>query len=227
MRRRTDSVPRSDLIAPRKLASLAVLATLAGVIAGSAAPAHAAGSAPAASTQGGPFARPSVVAVKRVAPARRKVIRHRFDPWDRPSAAKVRQIIRIEARRWHIDPRRLSRRVSCESRYRWWAGNGPYKGLLQFHSSTFARGLRTIRDRRVTIVRERYRTVREKRYVHYSDGHVERRLGRRHRQRVVTIYRGVIPRHPGLTHAWAQLRIGAQSIRGISAVHSSEWSCGA
>ena len=135
------------------------------------------------------------------------------------------QIIRIEARRWHIASSRLARRVQCESRFRWYAGNGAYQGLLQFSSSAFYRGLRTIASRRVKLVRKGSRRVHETKLVHYSDGHVERRRGRSFRQRVYRVYTGTIPRRPGLTHGWAQLRIGAQAIRGVSGVHSSEWSC--
>lgn len=168
---------------------------------------------------------PHVVRVERIVPSRRKVIRRRFRPWDRPSPRRVRQIIRIEGRRWHVSPSRLARRVNCESHFRWWAGNGAYQGLLQFSSSAFYRGLRTIGTRRVKLVRKRSRRVYETRIVRYSDGHVKRERGRRHRQRVVHVYVGTLPRRPSVTHGWAQLRIGAQAIRGVSGVHSAEWGC--
>jgi hypothetical protein len=84
-----------------------------------------------------------------------------------------------------------------------------------------------MRDRRVVLVRERVRRVREARIVHYSDGRSAQERGKAHRQRVTYIYRGLLPRRPSVSHAWAQLRIGAQAIRGVSAVRSSEWSCGA
>ena len=174
---------------------------------------------------GATAASPTVVSVRRVAPPRRKVVRHRFQPWGRPTPGQVRRIIRIESRRWGIHPARLARRVACESNFRWWAGNGPYQGLLQFHSSTFARGLGTLRTRRVAFTRERWRRVRTVTVSRYSDGRVVREPGRPRRQRVVAVYSGRLPSRPPLTHAWAQLRIGAQAIRGISAVSSSEWSC--
>lgn len=170
---------------------------------------------------------PHVVKVETKRPARRKVVRVRFRPSARPSPRKVRRIIRIEARRWHVSAGGLSRRVACESHFHWWAGNGAYQGLLQFSSSTFARGMRSIRTRTVKFARKRVRRVRETRVVHYSDGHVERRRGKRRRQVVVRVYRGRIPRRPSVTHGWAQVRIGAQALRGVSAVSSSEWSCGA
>jgi hypothetical protein len=168
---------------------------------------------------------PHVVKVETRKPPRRKVVRRRFRPWDRPSPARVRQIIRIEARRWRIAAAGLARRVACESRFRWWAGNGAYQGLLQFSSSTFYRGLRTIRTRVVKFARKRVRRVYETRIVHYSDGRVERKRGRRHRQVLVRVYRGRLPRRPAVTHGWTQIRIGAQAIRGVSGVHNSEWSC--
>lgn len=181
--------------------------------------------APAYAQDGAEAGTAQVVAVESVAPPRRKVIRHRFRPWARPSPRRVREIIRAEARRWHIDPRRLARRVHCESRFHWWASGGAFHGLLQFHASTFHRGLRTIKDRRVVLRRERVRRVHETRLVRYSDGRTVPQRGRRRRQRVVHVYTGKLPRRPELTHAWTQLRIGSQSIRGISAVRSSEWSC--
>jgi hypothetical protein len=178
-----------------------------------------------ASPPGSAASAPRVVRVERKMPPRRKVVRRRFRPSARPGPARVREIIRIEARRWHIAAAGLARRVACESHFHWWAGNGPYQGLLQFSSSTFYRGLRTIRTRAVRLVRKRARTAYETRVIHYSDGRVERKRGKRHRQVVVRVYRGTIPRRPSVTHAWAQLRIGAQAIRGMSGVHSSEWSC--
>jgi len=170
---------------------------------------------------------PHVVKVETKVPSRRKVVRRRFRPWGRPSPRRVRQIIGIEARRWHVSASGLARRVACESHFHWWAGNGAYQGLLQFSSSTFYRGLRTIRTRTVSVARKRTRRVRETRLVHYSDGHVERDRGRRHRQVVVRVYKGRLPRRPSVTHGWAQLRIGAQAIRGMSGVSSAEWSCSA
>jgi hypothetical protein len=172
-----------------------------------------------------PGATASVVSTERVVPRRRKVVRHRFQPWRRPSPRKVRQIIRIEARRWRIDPSALARRVACESKFQWSANGGSYYGLLQFAPSTFSRGLSSIRSRRVVLVRKRVRKVREVTISRYSDGRVVRERGRRHRQLVAHVYAGRLPRRPELTHAWAQLRIGAQAIRGISAVSSSEWGC--
>jgi hypothetical protein len=168
---------------------------------------------------------PHVVRVETKVPPRRKVVRRGFRPWDRPSARRVQEIIRLEAGWWHISAARLSRRVACESRFRWWAANGAYRGLLQFSSSTFYRGMRTIRTRTVKLLRKSSRRVYETRILHYSDGHVERKRGRRHRQVVVRVYTGKLPRRPSVTHGWAQLRIGAQAIRGMSGVSSSEWAC--
>ena len=175
--------------------------------------------------QSSPTAQPAVVSKKRVVPKRRKVIRKRFDPWATPSPAKVRRIIRIESRRWGIDPAGLSRRVACESNYRWWADGGAYYGLLQFAPSTFSRGVSSIRTRRVAFKRTGWRRVRGRTVTRYSNGRVVRDKHRPTRQRVVKVYRGRLPRRPGILHAWTQVRIGAQAIRGISSVSSSEWGC--
>src|SRR5215216_4204442 len=86
----------------------------------------------AADAQQQPPANASVVHVDRIVPPRRKVVHHKFRPWARPTPRQVRSIIRAEARRWRIDPRRLANRVACESRFRWWASNGTYQGVLQF-----------------------------------------------------------------------------------------------
>ena len=191
-----------------------------------AAPAGGSSTAPSASTTPSGSPPPAHVArVETKVPPRRKVVRRRFRPWDRPSPARVRQIIRLEAKRWHIAAAGLANRVNGESHFHWWAGNGAYQGLLQFSSASFYRGLRSIRTRSVRLVRKRMRRVYETSIVHYSDGHVERRRGPRRHQRLVLVYAGSLPWRPSITHAWAQLRIGAQAIRGISRVHSSEWSC--
>jgi hypothetical protein len=70
-----------------------------------------------------------------------------------------------------------------------------------------------------------YRKVRGRTVTRYSDGRVVRERHRPKRQRVVTIVHGRLPRNPDILHAWTQIRIGAQAIRGISAVSSSEWGC--
>lgn len=201
---------------PARTAAKYVAAALAG--AALLAPAGAAPqtSAPRAAT---------VVKTERIAPPARKVVRKRFRPWARPSRARVRTIIRIEARRWRIAPGRLARRVGCESRFAWSAGNGQYRGLLQFAPSTFSRGMSSIGTRRVKLVRQRTRIVRGTLVKHWSDGRVTREPGARRRQRVMWVYTGTIPRRPAVTHGWAQLRIGAQSIAGRSAVSTGEWSC--
>jgi hypothetical protein len=170
-------------------------------------------------------AAPAVVKVERIVPKRRKVIRSHFTPWAKPSPAKVRRIIRLEARRWQISPASLARRIACESNFQWSADGGSYYGLLQFAPSTFYRGMGSIRSRRVVIARKSVRKLREIKITHYSDGNVERERGRKHRQVVLRVKSGKIPRSPGITHGWAQVRIGAQAIRGISAVSSSEWGC--
>ncbi len=187
--------------------------------------AHAQSEAPAASKPAETSAPARVTRVESDRPARRRVVRKRFAPAAQPGPQKVRRIIRLEARRWNISPSSLSRRVACESNYRWYAGNGPYQGLLQFHPNTFSRGLSSIRSRKVRFVRERRRMVRGTKVVHFSDGSVRRERGIKRWQKVVTVYRGTLPRNPSLTHAWTQLRIGSQAIRGLSAVGSSEWAC--
>jgi len=200
-------------------------------VAGAVACSSVAGLPPAAQAASGPPAagKPPVPAhvtdVDSVRPNRHKVIRKRFTPAAKPGPKEVRRIIGVEARRWNISPSSLSRRVACESEYKWYADNGSYQGLLQFGSDAFYRGLSSIRSRKVKFTRERKRMVRAEKVVRYSDGSVKRKPGIKRWQRVVTVYRGTLPRNPPVTHAWTQLRIGAQAIRGISAVSTYEWSC--
>lgn len=145
----------------------------------------------------------------------------------RPTPAQVRRAINREAAMWGVPAVSLSRRVACESHYQWWASNGQYEGVLQFAPGTFYRGWRTIRTRKVIEVDVRQRRMHSRVYRQWSDGRITRSRGRIVRQTVVVTRRGTIPKFPAANNTDAQLRIGAQAIRGISAVHSSEWSCGA
>jgi hypothetical protein len=183
--------------------------------------------APGASADSNPTATASVVKVEHYTAPRKKVVKHRLRLWAHPTPGQVREIIRNEARRWRVPAASLSRRVNCESRYRWYATNGQYSGVLQFGANAFYRGMSTIKTRNVKIVRTKSRRVHDARITHYSDGRQVRRRTTPRRQRVKVILSGRIPRNPGVSNTFAQIRIGAQALRGISAVHSSEWACGA
>jgi hypothetical protein len=176
---------------------------------------------------GSPTATASVVKVENRKAKRKKVVHRSFRPWAHPTPGQVREIIRNEARRWGVPAASLSRRVACESHYHWWATNGQYSGVLQFAPGTFYRGMHTIKSRRVKIVRSKSRRVHDRRIVHLSDGRKVNRRTTPRRQRLIVVYTGRIPRSPAVSNTFAQIRIGAQALRGISAVHSSEWSCGA
>jgi hypothetical protein len=176
---------------------------------------------------GQPTAAAAVVKVENRKAPRKKVVHRKFRPWAHPSPGQVREIIRNEARRWGVPAASLSRRVACESHYHWWATNGQYSGVLQFSAGTFYRGMSTIKTRTVKIVRSKSRRVHDRRIVHLSDGRKINRRTTPRRQRLVVVYTGRIPRSPAVSNTFAQIRIGAQALRGISAVHSSEWSCGA
>lgn len=174
-----------------------------------------------------PTATASIVKVEQRKAPRKKVVRRHFRPWAHPTPGQVREIVRNEARRWGVSVAALSRRIACESHYRWWASNGQYQGVLQFSAGTFYRGLGTIRSHKVRIVRSTVRRVHDARITHYSDGRKIKQRTTPRRQRLIVVYKGRIPRHPAVSNTFAQIRIGAQALRGISAVHSSEWSCGA
>src|SRR4051794_40217658 len=181
----------------------------------------------AAPTSPTPTATVSVVKVERWKAPRKKVVHRKFRPWAHPTPAQVREIIRNEARRWGVSAASLSRRVNCESRYRWSATNGQYAGVLQFSASTFYRGMSTIRSHKLKIVRTTTRRVHDARITHYSDGRKVTRRTTPRRQHVIRVLTARLPRYPPVTNAFAQIRIGAQALRGLSAVHSSEWACGA
>ncbi|HEX4733384.1 MAG TPA: hypothetical protein VH247_03135 [Thermoleophilaceae bacterium] len=183
--------------------------------------------APRAVADDQPTATASVVKVDSRKAPRTKVVHHRFRPWAHPTPGQVREIIRNEARRWGISAASLNRRVACESRYHWWASNGQYQGVLQFGANAFYRGLHSMRTYKVKLVRSTTRKVHDRRVTHYSDGRKVSRRTTPRRQRLVVVYNGRIPRRPSMSNAYAQIRIGAQAIRGISAVRSSEWSCSA
>ncbi|HEX6715328.1 MAG TPA: hypothetical protein VF066_18195 [Thermoleophilaceae bacterium] len=183
--------------------------------------------APGAFADDNPTATAAVVKVENRKAPLKKVVHRKFRPWARPTPGQVREIISNEARRWGVSAASLSRRIACESHYHWWATNGQYAGVLQFSAGTFYRGMHTIKSRKVKIVRSKSRRVHDRRVTHFSDG---RKLSRRttpRRQRLIVVYTGRIPRSPAVSNTFAQVRIGAQALRGISAVHSSEWSCGA
>ena len=174
-----------------------------------------------------PTATASVVKVENRKAPRTKVVHRKFRLWAHPSPGQVREIIRNEARRWGVSAAALSNRVACESHYNWWATNGQFVGVLQMGPNAFYRGLHSIRSYKVKIVRSKTRRVHDARVTQYSDGRVERRRTTPRRQRLIVVYSGRIPRKPSMANAFAQIRIGAQALRGISAVHSSEWSCAA
>jgi hypothetical protein len=202
--------------------TIALAASVAVVI-----PVTALALAPGASADSNPTATASVVKVEHYTAPGKKVVKRRLHLWAHPTPGQVREIIRNEARRWRVPAASLSRRVACESRYRWYATNGQYSGVLQFGATAFYRGMSTIKTHKVKIVRTKSRRVHDARITHYSDGRqVRRRTTPRH-QRVKVILSGRIPRNPAVANTFAQIRIGAQALRGISAVHSSEWACGA
>jgi hypothetical protein len=183
--------------------------------------------APRAFAADAPTATASVVRVDNYRAPRKVVVHHRFRPWAHPTPGQVREIIRNEARRWGVPAAALSARVGCESRFHWWASNGQFQGVLQFGPNAFYRGLRTIRSYKITLVRSKMRKVHDARITQYSDGTKVRQRTTPRRQRLIVVYSARLPRHPSVGDTFAQIRIGAQALRGISAVHSSEWSCGA
>lgn len=171
-----------------------------------------------------PPAKPVVVATRFIRPAR---VVHRtasFTPPAAPSVGFVRDVILpYEAARWGASLSHLRARAYCESHFQWNAVNGQYRGIGQFASSTFWRGVGTLGSRKIAFTSTRTRALPVMRIRTYSDGNVERMPRWRIHQRVVT-------RHVGRLRvvafdAWTEARIMAQAMVGRSAVHDSEWSC--
>lgn len=142
-----------------------------------------------------------------------------------PTQGQVLEIINHEAQLWGISSAALTRRARCESGLRYWATNGQYVGVLQFGANAFYRGLSTIRTRRYMNTVIRYRRMHSRVYRQWSDGRTTRNKGRIVRQQVITRTVGYMTAY--MRDPYTQIRIGAQALRGISAVRSSEWSCSA
>lgn len=173
----------------------------------------------------GPIAQPSVISKEVKRPPKVVHRKAKLKIPSRPTVEQVGQMIRYEAALWGVPAASLERRARCESGLRWWASNGPYQGVLQFHPGTFRRGLQTIQTLRVKIKDAKIRRMHSRVYFRWSTGRVTRSKGRVVRQRVLTTRVGRLGTNA--INPWTQIRIGAQALRGISAVRSSEWSCGA
>lgn len=165
--------------------------------------------------------------VVRLEVKRPKAVIHRHarfavPSWPTPSYV-LGVIVPYEASLWGASEATLHRRISCESGGDPGAANGQYRGVGQFASGTFYRGMSTISSRVVRITAVKYRRMHSRVYRHWSDGRVTRARGRVRRQRVVMHYRGAIS--GGYPDTWSEVRIMAQANAGRSAVHDSEWQC--
>jgi hypothetical protein len=150
----------------------------------------------------------------------------RFTPPASPSPGYVRTvIIPAEARRWGVGLWRLSNRIACESRFRYWAHNqSGASGLGQFMPSTWSRALRSW-SRGVRLRSVRTRLVRRRVTLLYDDGSRNVVRGRLVRRRVTVVQRGLLPRWPGIYHGWASVRGAARALAGRGQVGAGEWSC--
>lgn len=170
-------------------------------------------------------ARPTVVSKRRLYPEHYRRTAVKFTPWARPTYSQVQRIISVESAKWGVSRSWLSHRIECESGYDWTASNGSHFGLLQFAPSTFYRGVSTLGNRRVRWQASRIMRRPTAVVTRLSDGTTKRKRGYKVKVRRTRVYKGRLPRQPGLYHGWVQVRIGAQAMRGVSAVASGEWSC--
>lgn len=173
-----------------------------------------------------PVSPPSVVSSHTITPRLAHRVLVRFTPWAHPTPAQVYRIISVEAAGNAYVKQKLINRIRCESGFQWNNSYTGHLGLLQFLQETFDRGVSTLRSRRVVIPLGRRLEWRHRvTFTRYSDGRLVRSVGRR--VRVLRVYLGVglLPKHPDIWHGWTQVRIGAEAIRGQSAVSDGEWSC--
>lgn len=168
---------------------------------------------------------PVVVSVKTVRPPSKIKKIKQFVPWPEPSVKRVKQIIEIEARKWKVDPARLRGRIYCESSFIWNQVTGSYYGLGQFHPSTWARAISNLGTRKARFTKERQRTVKIYRYTTWSDGTVEKKIIGKKRQKVVTVFKGLLPKNPNILHGYTQVRAVARAMAGLGNVSDSEWEC--
>jgi hypothetical protein len=147
-----------------------------------------------------------------------------FVPWSEAAPSQIQTIINVEASRWGASAARLACRIHGESTDEWQASNGQYVGVGQFAPSTFTRGMSSIHSRSVRWVEDTY-AWRWIQRVKYLGGFVKAHDYHYKRVRVkrVIVHLGMIPKDPPVTHTWAQIRIMAQAMVGISAVSDTEW----
>ena len=168
---------------------------------------------------------PVVISVKTVKPPSKLKKTKQFVPWAKPSVKRVQQIIKIEAKRWKVDPARLRGRIYCESSFIWNEVTGSYYGLGQFHPSTWARAISSLGTRKVRFTKEHQRTVKIYQYTTWSDGIVKKKLVGKKQQTVITVFKGLLPKKPGILHGYAQVRAVARAMAGLGNVSDSEWEC--
>lgn len=164
--------------------------------------------------------------VREVArPAKVVTEERRLDVPAQASIAGVKRIIDLESAKWGASAPALHNRVDCESDFIWYKTNGQYAGVGQFAVETFSRGMGSIGTRRVIEKTERWRKKRTRIIFRHPDGTRTVTYGRWNRQKVVTTWKGWIPKSPPRTHTYAQIRIMARSMVGLGRVNDSEWEC--
>lgn len=168
--------------------------------------------------QGEEPAKRTVIRPKRVVTKYRKLV-----VLDKATPNQVKEIVNLESKLWGADENRMLFRINCESTFRWNAQNGQYQGLGQFAEETFRRGMGSIGTRKVEKRSVRWTTKKTRIILRYPDGKRTIKYGRKNRQKIVTVRRGMIPKYPERTHTHAQVRIMARAMVGLGAVSNGEW----
>lgn len=166
-----------------------------------------------------------IVKVEVIQPKKKIKVTVKFKPWNKPSVGKVFIIAKEESKKWGANYNRLLNRIECESTYRWYEEYVGHHGLGQFVPSTFERGMDSIGTRKVVMKRVKTRKAYSYKVTTFKNGRKDKKKLTPHRQKVKVFYKGTIPRHPEITHGWAQVRLMARAMVGLGNVSDSEWAC--
>jgi hypothetical protein len=165
--------------------------------------------------------KPHVVKEKWHKPPKNVKKRVKFTPTGTPSPSEVYEIAAHEQAKWGGPT--LINRIRCESTFNWAAGNGQYRGLLQFGPIWDSmwpgtpRGV-TIKDKKIV----KKKIVRYRKWSHLNKWVKKPR--KTINQKVFIIKKGKLPKYPDPYHGWAAIRVGQRAVSGHGP--TTGWECG-
>jgi hypothetical protein len=152
-------------------------------------------------------------------PKKRIKVTKKFKPSAKPSPQEVKKIIGLEQKRWGGTA--ITRRVACESEFRWNATNGQYRGLLQigpWWDYAYNKTPRLVKLKKTKKIRKPVRRIRI-----YSDGYKSKRFVKMTSVKKRIIRKGKLPKKADPYHGWAAVRVGQRAVSGDGP--STAWSC--